>query len=196
LHPDFSGGQVLRETLSCAPVVSDAPRVEPVWQGLARRAGAMGLMMPEPMLTGDPDLHILAGSRRIDPTVARDGRYAFVIPPGGASLRLMSRSTRPSAVCPWIEDRRRLGVLVRRIGLRSGSDRQEVPMDGPVLGRGWWAVERDGDGPSRWTSGEAELPDLPAGVLTVEVAGAMRYLAGDGFAVGGGTSEHAGARRA
>ena len=43
----------------------------------------------------EPDLHVLAGTRRIAPLSARDGRYVFAIPPGEAPLRLVSRSARP-----------------------------------------------------------------------------------------------------
>jgi len=48
-------------------------------------------------------------------------------------------------------------------------------MDDPTLQQGWWAVEMDAGWPCRWTSGDAMLPVLGAGVLEVELSVAMRY---------------------
>ena len=94
-------------------------------------------------------------------------------------MRLVSRAQSPTEARPWLEDRRRLGVRVKRIVLRGASDLREVPVDHPDLTRGWWAVERDGQIMSRWTDGDAVLP-LPeiSGNVTLEVhlAGAMTYV--------------------
>ena len=96
------------------PFASDPRQVEPVWRALFERAKATGWMPPEPPpLEDDPDLHVLAGKRRIDPIEARDGRYAFVLPSGDASSRLVSRS-RP---------RMRRAAL----GWRRSSARREAP---------------------------------------------------------------------
>ena len=94
-------------------------------------------------------------------------------------MRLVSRAQSPTEARPWLEDRRRLGVRVKRIVLRSAEELREVPVDHPDLTRGWWAVERDGQIMSRWTDGEAVLP-LPAMsgnvMLEIHLAGSMTYV--------------------
>jgi len=88
---------------------------------------------------------------------------------------LASRAGRPSEARPWIADDRRLGVMVRRLVHRSGSGLRDVAMDDPALEQGWWAVEMQAGWPCRWTSGDAMLPLLSAGVLEVDVAGVSSY---------------------
>jgi hypothetical protein len=73
-------------------------------------------------------------------------------------VRLVSRANSPTDTRPWLDDRRRLGVHVERIVLRSQSEVQDIPIDHPSLSRGWWAVERDGVALRRWTNGDAVLP--------------------------------------
>jgi hypothetical protein len=93
-------------------------------------------------------------------------------------VRLVSHAQSPTEARPWLEDRRRLGVRVKRIVLRSAEEMREVPVDHPDITRGWWAVERDGQMMSRWTDGEAVLP-LPAMsgtvMLELHLAGTMIY---------------------
>jgi autotransporter passenger strand-loop-strand repeat protein len=180
LHPDFAAAQWQRETYSCAPFVAAPGLVEPVWRMLAERADGLGWTLPASLATlDDPDLHLLAGTRRIDPLSVTGGRYVFAIPSGEAPLRLMSRAARPGDVTPWIDEPRVLGVLVRRLIVRRGQDTRSVAMDGPVPGRGWWETEWHGEMPCRWTSGEAILPSSGASVLEVELAATARYPAGD-----------------
>jgi len=78
-----------------------------------------------------------------------------------------------------MDDRRRLGVMIRRLTLRRGEDARSVPLDHPMLTEGWWAVERDGAAMWRWTDGDALLPlEGGAAVLEVEAAGMARYPTG------------------
>ena len=94
-------------------------------------------------------------------------------------VRLLSRAQSPTEARPWLDDRRHLGVRVKRIVLRGADELREIPVDHPGLTRGWWAVERDGQMMSRWTDGEAVLP-LPAMrgtvMLEIHLAGAMTYV--------------------
>ena len=83
------------------------------------------------------------------------------MPRGADEVRLVSRGQSPTEARPWLEDRRRHDVCVKRIVLRGGDDLREIPMDHPDLTRGLWALERGGQVMSRWTDGEAVLP-LPA----------------------------------
>jgi hypothetical protein len=160
LHPTLEepAAQQRREAGSCLKLCGDPADVEPVWQALAARAKSLGLALPVIATTRDPGLCIVAGARRFTPALHDGGRYTFVLPalPGGARLR--SRCAVPSVVRPWLEDRRRLGVMVRRIVLRRGTDVVIVAPDDPRLGDGWWAAERDEAAPWRWTDGDAALP--------------------------------------
>ena len=152
--------QQRREAGSCLKLLGDPLDVEPVWQALAARAESLGLALPVVATTPDPDLCIVAGARRFAPVLHDGGRYTFALPPLPDGARLRSRCAVPSAVRPWLEDRRRLGVMVRRIALRRGTDVVEVAPDDPRLADGWWAAERDADAPWRWTDGDAELPPI------------------------------------
>jgi hypothetical protein len=207
LHPDFGTGQQLRVSQSCLPFADRPDQVEPVWRALAERAEALGWVLPRPVLTEDPDLHLLVGTRRIDPVAVQGRLYTFVVPqgmpqgmpqrmpqgilkgvpPGNTPIRLSSRAACPREAWPWIADDRRLGTMVRRLACRSGHDVLNVAMDDPTLVQGWWAVERDDGGTGRWTDGGAVLPNLGAGVLEVELGGRMRYRV-EGPGVAGGSA--------
>ncbi|MFO1025016.1 MAG: Hint domain-containing protein [Acetobacteraceae bacterium] len=160
LHPDLSGsdGQQQREAQSCRPFMADAAGVEPVWRRLADRAGEMGHVVPAPVIMSDPKPRIIANGRILCPIAARGDRYSFVVPPGCDTVRLLSRASSPCDAAPWVEDRRRLGLLIRRITLREGDRVSAVALDHPHLVEGWWAPEGDRREAWRWTDGDAVLP--------------------------------------
>jgi hypothetical protein len=181
LHPDLTDetGYPTREANSCAPFVSDDARVQPVWQHLADRAVALGRATPRRTTTTEASLHLhCSGRRTIEPIYSDSDRAIFVLPHTAPEVRLVSRAQLPTEARPWLDDRRRLGVRVKRIVLRGANETREVPMDQPDLTRGWWAVEHDGPIMSRWTDGEAVLP-LPVmdgtAILEIHLAGAMTY---------------------
>ena len=157
-RPAETAAQRQREAMSCLPLRGDPAYVEPVWRTLAARAESLGFALPSVATTHDPDLCIVAGARRFAPIRCDDGRYTFALPALPAGARLRSRWVLPSALRPWLEDRRRLGVMVRRIALRRGTELVEVAPDDPRLTDGWWAAERDAAAPWRWTDGDAALP--------------------------------------
>jgi hypothetical protein len=205
LHPDFGAGQAARVTGSCAPLLTAPDAVEKVWRILAERAAKLGWRLPaQSDTTEEPDLHLLAGSRRLKPLARDNHRIMFWIPPAaqpvspsGAPLEspplsLASRAARPGDARPWVDDRRLLGVRVRRLIWRNSNDVREIALDDPALNQGWWDVEWDDHGPSRWTNGGALLPPLGAGVLEVELADTMRYNVAD---ADDGCAEPAPARR-
>ena len=134
--------------------------------------------MPQQVTTIEADLRFLADRRTIKPVFSDSDRAIFVLPRGAREVRLVSRAQSPTEARPWLEDRRRLGVRVKRIVLRGADETREVPVDHPDLTQGWWAVERDGQTMSRWTDGEAVL-SLPAmrGMVMLELhlAGSMIY---------------------
>ena len=183
LHPDLTDetDYPTREAGSCAPFVWDEASVQPVWQRLADRAAAIGRPVPQRATTTDAALRLLTkrpSPRTIKPIYSDSNLVIFVLPSRSAEVRLLSRAQSPTEARPWLEDRRRLGVRVKRIVLRGADEVREIPVDHPDLSRGWWAVERDGQMMSRWTDGEAVLP-LPAmrgaAMLEIHLAGSMTY---------------------
>ena len=182
LYPDVPNDAICptREAGSCAPFVSDEASVRPVWQGVADRAATIGRPVPVRVTTTDADPRLQCpGGRTIAP-IHRDGdRVIFALPRDASEVRLVSCAQSPTEARPWLEDRRRLGVRMKRIVLRGAEELREIPVDGPDLTRGWWGVEHDGQIMSRWTDGEAVLP-LPAlrgdVVLEIHLAGSTTYV--------------------
>ena len=180
LRPDLTdvSDYPTREAGSCAPFVWDEASVQPAWQRLADRAAAIGRPAPQRVTTTDADLRLLADRRPVKPVFSDSNLVIFTLPHGVPEVRLLSRAQSPTEARPWLEDRRRLGVCVKRIVLRGVDELREVPVDHPELTRGWWTVERGGQIMSRWTDGEAALP-LPAmrGIVMLEIhlAGSMIY---------------------
>jgi hypothetical protein len=186
LHPAFRNDQVRREAESCAPFVSDPQRVEPLWRRLATRSEHLGFDLPGAIETTiEPDLLIMADGRIIHPVSRTSERYTFLLPAGSQSVRLTSRTAAPSDQHPWFEDRRKLGVMVRRITLRAGETIETIPLDHPSLTQGWWDVEHDPHRMWRWTNGAATLPDCGENptILDIELAGTSRYPVQDVSAV-------------
>ena len=152
--------------------------MRPVWQRLADRAAAIGRPVPQRATTTDADLRLLADRRTVKPIYQRQRSRHLRPAAWRREVRLLSRAQSPTEARPWLDDRRRLGVRVKRIVLRGADELREIPVDHPDLTRGWWAVERDGQMMSRWTDGEAVLP-LPAMsgtvMLEIHLAGSMTY---------------------
>jgi hypothetical protein len=126
------------------------------------------------MLSDDPELCLVADGRRIEPMEVEDGRYIFAVP-ACDRLSLVSRAGRPADLCAWLDDRRRLGVQVRRLIFRQGRTSMDIPMDHPMLAEGWWAVEHDGHAPYRWTNGNAVLMPVRFGMVEVQLGGRTHY---------------------
>src|ERR1039458_7045846 len=146
LHPDFGINHGLKtwEEDAGAPLLTDAARVEPLWRRFAQRAEAMGYAAPHHETTTDADMHLMVDGRRLQPVSVQNGRHVFVLPRRYSAIRLMSRAIAPTDLAPYQDDRRRLGVAVGRIILRSATDLSEVPVDHPMLSQGWHGVECKG----------------------------------------------------
>ena len=141
---------------ACAPFAPDDAFAERIWRRIADRAGAA---LPPPQ--APPSVTVLAAGRTLRPVAAKGERRIFALPRDTRQVRLVSPASRPAHQRPWSEDRRRLGVSVRRIVLDGA---RTVPLDAPALGRGWHAPEPGG----RWTDGDAHL-HLPAGTRLLEL---------------------------
>ena len=176
MHADFSRAD---HPKACAPLVTEAALVRPVWQRLAARARALGHTMTRPATTRDADLRLLLPSGEVqccEP--ARDGQLLFALHGRGAEIafvRLRSRHSAASDIRPWQDDRRQLGVAVGgiRLWMQCGAGPDDVacalPLHSDRLGRGWWDVEREAERTWRWTDGNATLV-LPPGCVRVEIS--------------------------
>jgi hypothetical protein len=154
-HPDFTPKHW---TETCVPLVLEGERLEQVRGALLARAVALGC------LTEDPDVHAVVDGQRIDALRLSARRLALLLPPGGSSIELRSRSFVPAQVEPQCEDRRTLGIRVFRMQV----DGEEVGLDHPeAWAAGSHPLERGADGqPWRWT--RDRLP-MPAGTRLVVI---------------------------
>jgi hypothetical protein len=156
---------------ACMPLTLDPAATGAVWHAIAARAAALGQAASLPVMTHEPDLAVLAGGRRLRPALADRRRVAFALPAGTRTITLSSRATMPWSLHPWLDDRRRLGVAIDRILLRSADEVREIALDSPTLGAGWWDAETTGGRQFRWTDGAARI-DLPvtAGPIMLEIS--------------------------
>lgn len=145
---------------AAAPLGVDRAFAEPLFRRIETRATLAGLesCVGAPALTNDADLHLVTDKGQIIRQARTAGEYVtFMLPTGVESVRLLSRTSRPSDVIgPFVDDRRDLGVSVGEITLFEGNHAAQVTVhlterDLP----GWAAPHREN---SRWTSGDAVLP--------------------------------------
>lgn len=143
-------GQTTPRWEFCARRMSEAsPELAAIRYGVLARARAFG------RFTDDPDLHLVVGDTPIRPQLVADRRlYRFVVPTGGRSIVLASRSTVPLKSERSPADGRRLGVAVERIVLRGAGHRVEIEPDCPALCNGF----HDAEPGWRWTDGRGHLP--------------------------------------
>jgi len=171
------------QTHAAAPLTADAAFVEPLYRQIETRATEMNVpsKVRQPALTDDADLHLVTlGGRIIRPMRQNNGWAVFSIPSHLATLRLVSRTSRPAEVIgPFIDDRRELGVLVGEISVftASGDIRLNQHQQEGYLA-GWAPFENS---VCRWTTGAAEIDlghDLPIGdyVLSIQILAAGPYL--------------------
>jgi hypothetical protein len=167
LHPDLSGQQC-REVASCAPFLTSEEALRSLWHRVAERAEIIGHAVPAPLTTDDPAPSLVVAGEPLRAVVADGGRYVFAVPHGGGEVRLVSRASAPCDIMPWVEDRRSLGIMLRRITLHCGDSRQDIAPDHPILSAGWWPVEGGCGEIWRWSDGNAALM-LPADTTLLEI---------------------------
>ena len=109
-------------------------------------------------LTEDADLHLVTDTGTvIRKTREANDRVMFMIPANVKSVRIVSRTSRPSDVIgPFVDDRRNLGVLIGDITLfeESRTHRITAHLKTETL-EGWSNPEK---GNMRWTAGRGLLP--------------------------------------
>jgi hypothetical protein len=132
-------------------------------------------------MTPDPALHLVADGQRIDAVGALpDGGMTFVVVAPVPSLRLCSRSNRPTAL-GISDDHRCLGYAVTALVVEDAITRREIAI-GQLGGEdGFHEAEPEG---WCWTDGDAGLPawlwDGLHGRITLEVHGfALPHYPGD-----------------
>ncbi|MBO1359588.1 Hint domain-containing protein [Acetobacter sacchari] len=172
---------------SGAPLCTERSFVEPLFHSLNARAAQMNLaetVTSERVVTTDADVRLLTGNGQIIRPIREDGdRVVFILPSGLESVQIASRFSRPSdMVGPFVDDRRKFGVLVGKISLYEGSVEAEMTehLTQAELA-GWNGLESS---EARWTSGEGviTLPErnvkAPA-MLSVQVLATTQYILKD-----------------
>ncbi|GAN68759.1 Hint domain-containing protein [Acetobacter orleanensis] len=182
---------------AAAPLVTAREVVEPLYQRLALRAETLaaqgtapetqqvsvGMQAEAPAFTSEANLHLVTENGEVlRQARMHKGHVVFMVPPHVQTVRLVSRISRPvDTVGPFVDDRRKLGVLVGRIALQEGAAESRLlePATGTVIGSGWHEAEAGQT--ARWTNGNAGL-SLGArqpeafGLLFVEVLAGGPYL--------------------
>jgi hypothetical protein len=111
--------------------------------------------LPETATTDDPAL--FAAGQPMRPILLEWDHRIFALAAASGCIRLLSQSAASPDLSPWIDEHRRLGVLIRCMNLRRDDETTPIPLDHPSVGRGQRAEEWDGGDQWRWTSGVAEL---------------------------------------
>jgi autotransporter passenger strand-loop-strand repeat protein len=137
---------------ACAELVTSGEKLVAIRRTLIDRALAMGAM------TNDPQVRVLADGAELAPVSCEDGRYVFEVPSAPTGLTILSRSARGCEIAGDPADRRRLGVALFGITLRSGAKTRRIGLDNPALVEGFSYCEGSAEMPYRWTDGRAVIP--------------------------------------
>lgn len=167
-----------------APLDVSRHFVEPLFRRFQSRADRIehAGRSQAPILTYEDGLRLVTETGRVlHPIRKMKDRVMFNIPSGVSSVRILSNASRPCDVIgPFVDDRRRLGVLVGYIELFESdtmttltSHLQDVDLSG------WNTIE---NGAMRWTNGSALLPFRSRSVgntaiMSLQIHSAGPYLA-------------------
>jgi len=165
-YPDF---MPKHWTETCVPVVSGGAALQTAKADLLARAKALGYVMTE-----DPDVHVIADGKRIEPVRLGDQRLTFMLPAAASTLELRCRNFVPAHFDPASDDQRSLGICVGRLQF----DGAEVALDNEeAFALGWHRLEVNAEGHSwRWSSERAPLP-MGTRLIVIDMAGPGRYWA-------------------
>ncbi|GFE95175.1 Hint domain-containing protein [Gluconobacter sp. Gdi] len=172
------------EADAAAPLTVSRDKVEPIHHALAQRAMDLGLadVRDVRMIVTDPDLHLITpAGKMIRQSRESNGRAIFMLPSNVGSVRLVSRTAKPSdAIGPYVDDRRDLGVLVGDITLYASESTRRITSHLEASELPGWA-DKDNSA-IRWTLGDAELDlgssPVPHGMslLAVEIVAGGPYI--------------------
>lgn len=161
---------------AAAPLNTSREFVEPLFQKLATRSRDLGFDTKRAVLSSsfDADIHLRSEhGQRINPIRTQEGRYVFRLPPNSSAYWLCSAAARPcDLVGPFLDDRRKLGVLVGSMTLFEKNMMR--PMQEYFENKylpGWHHNHPSTIG---WTNGEAFLPialeaSLEPAILSIDV---------------------------
>ncbi|MGV4878639.1 Hint domain-containing protein [Acetobacter indonesiensis] len=169
-----------------APLGVSREFVEPLFRQAEIRAIAAGIAQKEdaPDLTEEANLHLLTDTgASIHPAREHNGRVMFMIPTGVQSVRIASRSSRPSDVIgPFVDDRRYFGIAVGDITLFEGNRSRSITahLTEKELD-GWNTLEWED---CRWTAGNGLLPlgerhPNSVALIAIQIRKTGPYLATD-----------------
>ncbi|RUT27506.1 hypothetical protein C0V97_00860 [Asaia sp. W19] len=175
--------QVVNWDEAAAPLCVAREFVEPIYRSILARAKSVGFAPQAPLLTlnQDADLRLETdGGEVIRPARMVGSRAIFRIPPRVENVRIVSNASRPcDVVGPFVDDRRKLGVLVGDVTIYDRSSKSEITAhlsDDTLMG--WCAVDAED---RRWTSGNAQLSLQPydasgVAILAIEIISAGPYV--------------------
>jgi Hint domain len=122
-------------------------------------------------VVNDPDPHVLADGRRIDPIQLAEKRLAFALPADAAEITLMSKVFVPMQTRADSADARELGVCIGHMEI----DGDPIALDSDELdASGWQPAELDNGHFYRWTRGAAPLR-AGTRIIIIEIAGEGYY---------------------
>lgn len=182
---------------AAAPLGVRRDVAEPIYQAVkARLTGPLAQRVDvEQDHVDDPSLTVVAPSGMVLPLVRQTGqRYLFRLPEACEAVSIVSRISRPCDVIgPFVDDRRRLGVLVGKVQLfREDGSRADVTAFLSASQQDGWDVQEAS--PCRWTNGKARLA-LPEQASKGEVLFlSIEILAGGPYLAQSELAEHGGVR--
>ncbi|MGF1277661.1 Hint domain-containing protein [Acetobacter pasteurianus] len=168
-----------------APLGVERSFVEPLFRALEwRENSVVGTKISTTKIetTTDPDLHLITQTGAvIRPMRKTAHHYSFMLPPNTESVRIVSRSSRPSDVIgPFVDDRRYMGVAVADVQLQCAKQQFDITShlqdEKPA---GWHDTDWTD---CAWTNGNAELllgdhlTHGKMGILSMTIRAAGPYL--------------------
>lgn len=168
-----------------APLGVERSFVEPLFRALEwRENSVVGTKISTTKIetTTDPDLHLITQTGAvIRPMRKTAHHYSFMLPPNTESVRIVSRSSRPSDVIgPFVDDRRYMGVAVADVQLQCAKQQFDITSHlQDEKPSGWHDTDWTD---CAWTNGNAELPlgdhltHGKMGILSMNIRAAGPYL--------------------
>ncbi|WP_336947565.1 Hint domain-containing protein, partial [Asaia sp. HN010] len=154
--------------------------VEPIYNAIMQRSGNKNIVdMPT---THDANVRISSDAgNEIKPTNVSNNVFIFPIPLNTQTLRVLSRSVKPSdLIGPFVDDRRNLGILIDEIRVFNGSAWDVLDFgEQDLFPRGWYKEHSQING---WTNGDATIV-LPICTVNTPRTIAIRVVAGGPYFV-------------
>lgn len=171
---------------SAAPLTTTREIVEPIFTQISQRCITLDFTIVDKniLTTDDSGLHLVTNSGQLlDVTYQKNGNFIFKIPENTTQILLISRTQCPNeSIGSFVDDRRRLGVLIGEVTLLEGNKTSPVTEHLTANNlQGWHDQEQT---KCRWTNGHALLtikntPSENIGMLIIQVLAAGPYVIED-----------------